>query len=181
MTQTTEETTTTSSTPAPSVSRIRGLAIGRVRTVPLIAELRDKGKDETDEAYASFRKIFEPYLHIKITVRHQSRKKVQLWQLKLGASRIGAEQFDPQKVQEQQDQAAAFLLDPVIDMTGKDLGPVLVGVEGIEMEQLDGSILDSKSVQDPIALVGLLEEVHALSMAVGAALNAQEPTRVQGN
>lgn len=167
--------------PAPSSGKLVGIAIGCERTVPILKGIRDRKPEDTDEEYARILARWTPFLSIKATVRHQARRKVQLagFRMQAAAKSVGD---DPSLRHTILDVSRDFLREHVTNpRTGDDFGPLLVKVEGASVEQPDGKIVDLAEVTDTAELLDLLEEMDILEMVGGAAMEAQQTSRVLGN
>lgn len=170
-------------------NRVRGIAVGRIRTVPLVGEARAKKPEESDEAYLEHCQRWAAWSTIQVQVRHQSRRKVQLTVLEVENARAQAEALqatpDGRAFMEHafkvRDLLRDFLASPVVDATGATLGPVLVGVSGLELEVGDGQVIDVGTLTDPAQLLSAIEECDLLEAVASAAIRAQEPTVKQGN
>lgn len=178
---------------------LRGVRVGRVRTEPLLTELRPKKEDETEATYARVRELHEMFAGVSITVRRQSRRVFQAQAMEIRALEAEAAELGAftatsaaevatkareaaAKVDELADAVRRMFLAEVKDpRSGVVFGTVLVGVAGAEIEDADGAWQPIAAVTDPCVLVDHLEELGILELAADAAMRAQEPTRARGN
>lgn len=179
--------------PAQTGPRLRGIAVGCTRTLPLYGESRARRTDESEAVYKALDRQWRALRAVEVTVRRQTRRKVQLAALQVEAARAKAAALFDSRDPASMDAATRandelrgllrnFLAEPVTDpVSGKELGPVLIAVRGADYERPDGSVQALDELADIERLLAVLEDMELLESVGSVALQAQEPTRAQGN
>jgi hypothetical protein len=183
--------------------KVKGLAVGAIRPdVPLFAK-REKSEaalaklSETERKKAELvSKLLDRYEAqfgaVRIDVRRMRRRLAREHELTIDAAKSkvvesgkGLTGIEASKAIDKANEElrAAFraFLSERVKVGGEDLGPVLVAVKNVDVEQIDGSWLDLANVKDLPALFEELEDLDLLELVGAAALFAQEATQAQKN